>query len=431
MINYFKKINILNDINYKFLLLFSVCQFTIVFNNFEIISYIFYYIIPFCFIVYYYKDSILLMKKLFKNKIFIFFFMTLIIWYLFCLIFPTIHATFDFTAFFNEPVNFIKQMIMQYFLLLVYCKYVNQTPSLENYLKYYILSCVLYVLGTITMLLFPPIKEFFLTNIKESEHAKIVALQPDYITRYGWSGFSNFEHSIKCSLSVALCGWFIIKDNKNIDISFFLPLIICFIGNMFYARIGMIISILIIAIIIFKVYQVKRNIAKLLLIIIIWLILLLLLLGFLNPIIGNWVKWMFINIINMFNGTGLLSGSLGIIFNNMIFMPKIKTLLIGDGLYTSATGSYYMNTDVGFMRSTLFGGIPYTLIRYSTFFSLLYIIYKEKKDNSINLLIVFFIIIFIFGEIKGEIIVPLLVLLTSVYLIMILEKDNIFMKREK
>lgn len=42
---------------------------------------------------------------------------------------------------------------------------------------------------------------------------------------------------------------------------------------------------------------------------------------------------------------------------DMYFAVPIKTLLIGDGMYTAAEGRYYMNTDVGYMRVVLYMGV--------------------------------------------------------------------------
>lgn len=54
-----------------------------------------------------------------------------------------------------------------------------------------------------------------------------------------------------------------------------------------------------------------------------------------------------------------------------------KTMIIGDGLFMDSSGDhYYMRTDVGFVRNTLFGGI---------FFTLLIVVYHSYLSSGIFL----------------------------------------------
>ena len=49
-------------------------------------------------------------------------------------------------------------------------------------------------------------------------------------------------------------------------------------------------------------------------------------------------------------------------FTQMYFKIPLDTFLIGDGMYTTALGGYYMGTDVGYMRTILYAGLPLFLL---------------------------------------------------------------------
>lgn len=68
---------------------------------------------------------------------------------------------------------------------------------------------------------------------------------------------------------------------------------------------------------------------------------------------------------------------------SMYFMPGELTLLFGDGQYSNGN-LYYMNTDAGYMRNILFGGIPILLLTIST----VLILATISKNLFFSLLIV-------------------------------------------
>lgn len=75
-------------------------------------------------------------------------------------------------------------------------------------------------------------------------------------------------------------------------------------------------------------------------------------------------EWAFEIFINIFSGEGVRSDSTDVLLNMYIFPQEISTWLIGDGKITTSDGSYYMHTDVGYLRMIFFFGLPMTIIYY-------------------------------------------------------------------
>ncbi len=418
-----EKLKFCVNINWLFLIIFTFYQFTVIFDHFEIIGYMVYYVIPVLVICINYKYCIKILHIFFKKenrKIVVCTFL----FFLISAVWPIILKTYDFSALKNEPFDLIKAMIIQLFLIIVYFKYFKGDINLEEYVHYYVLACAIYVIGTILMLVFPDLKMFFYEYVKEGPHAKQVALQSDYITRYGWSGFSNFEHTMKCSIAVGFLGYFVTKKKYSKKIVYYFLFLLCLLGNMFYGRIGIVASSFILLIVLFYLVKEDKRHAIYLSIGIVAFAICIGIIYLLNDNVKVWLNWIFINFINMFNGGDLLSGSLGVVVNDMIFVPSTKTIFWGDGLYTTLSGGYYMNTDVGFMRTILFGGIPYTLVRYGLFYYIIRIINKKIEKPRVFSLIMTSVLII--GEIKGEILITFLAILVPMaILLMSTELDEI------
>ncbi|MDC5608060.1 hypothetical protein OIN69_17215, partial [Acinetobacter baumannii] len=70
---------------------------------------------------------------------------------------------------------------------------------------------------------------------------------------------------------------------------------------------------------------------------------------------------------------------------SMFYFPSEFTLLWGDGKYEAPNGAYYGNTDVGYMRNILFGGVGFLLLLLANFFS----IFSNVKFNFLILGVIF------------------------------------------
>ncbi|OOF42516.1 hypothetical protein BKK49_02355 [Rodentibacter rarus] len=80
-----------------------------------------------------------------------------------------------------------------------------------------------------------------------------------------------------------------------------------------------------------------------------------------NPYVGHALE----PVINLLHGAGFVSSSTDTLVKNHLFIPTLKQFISGDGLYMTGqleTGRYYGNTDSGFLRQILYGGIGYMLV---------------------------------------------------------------------
>lgn len=95
----------------------------------------------------------------------------------------------------------------------------------------------------------------------------------------------------------------------------------------------------------------------------------------------------------------------------MYFMPPVKTLLIGDGLYVNPYDNtrYYMDTDAGYMRHVLFYGIVGCVLTAILYLLIFYQMFKFSGGISnlisIRLFVVFLCIYFFMSQIKGDLFV--------------------------
>src|SRR5699024_2214086 len=133
-----------------------------------------------------------------------------------------------------------------------------------------------------------------------------------------------------------------------------------------------------------------------------------------NETVAGWYNWVLEPVINLFETGELQTRSTNILWN-MWFIPDIKTILVGDGYYTSPLNSgYYMGTDVGFLRPILFYGFLFTALYYLIPIIIGLNIDSDHNRSSKLLIFMFFISIFIF-EVKGEVIIMFLPILSMIF----------------
>ena len=123
-----------------------------------------------------------------------------------------------------------------------------------------------------------------------------------------------------------------------------------------------------------------------------------------NEAVQAWFQWAFDLFVTFIKTGKMETGSTNVLFERMLFIPEIKTMLIGDGPYSTADG-YYMSTDAGIMRPVLFGGILFAVLRYLSVYAVLFIncLKEGIKREEKNLYFLLLLICIVF-EVKREII---------------------------
>jgi hypothetical protein len=321
-------------------------------------------------------------------------------------IFPILHATFDF-SYVSVVTSIPRQCILQLFLLLLVDKHIKNGSLLDNYFEVSIRSGVIYVLISIIMFLVPNIKTFWSAMIYQPSHNIYLSEISYYQTRWGLAGFSGFDCTLCCSIFIVMVFYLICKnivECKKIKKKYYLQIIILLLGNVFYGRTGLIISMIVIIIsTLFIGFKLKKLSSLTLLFIILCMAFgIMLRLKDRSEFVNTFYVWAFTPIRNLFT-----TGEIGTqSYNDLVsmhFMPNIKTLLIGDGYYTEKdTGLYYMHTDVGYLRPTLFYGVFNLIIGYICSFAPLLSFEKTGFNKSVTNLIAFlYISIVLICEYKG------------------------------
>lgn len=350
-----------NLVNKKYLIMFTFIQFPLRFDNYVYLTYFFIYLLPLLYLIYHIEWSIDFIKRVSRTYtcLCILLFVGLLIE---SFVWPIILRTFEFSFVTEYWRRFFLLLIKNVFLLSFYELNIGkQQSSMNDYIKYYLYSVVLYIAFTVFTIIFKDLREILMNCLYLTEKNRVDLQYVSYFTRFGWSGWSGFDETMLCTIGIALSCIMILKhENRTREQLRYLFLTgIMLIGNMFYGRTGLTISLL--CLILTSVIAFFRGQLKF--VFLLFLLILLAMGGLLFlkeyiPAINNWYDWAFSAFVNLLEYGKFRdnTGSVGYLFEKMYWIPKADTFLLGDGYYTYA-GKYYMETDSGIMRLMLYFGI--------------------------------------------------------------------------
>ena len=394
----------MKKIKWWYLLLTAFFYYPILLNQ-KIVTYAVVYLVPLAFFILHYQWTLESIHRIMMSKL------RYAVWAWgivtsASIIVPILMKTNDFSYFTNAPIDIVKFSYRSLFLLGVYEIYVDKEKDVKMFMRYFIYSCCLYILGTVIFLIFPQVKEFWIGIISIPELDMTHIRKSYYATRFGWSGFSGFSCTLWCCMCVIFTIYLIMDsyEKKQNIYKEIIALVWLLVGNMFYGRTGLVLSIICICIML--VYFLRRKPAY-----IVWVIMLasigiisLLILKEQSDKVRNWYNWCF-SVINNFVSSGRIgTDSTDILFGRMLFIPKIETIILGDGKFTRPDGLYYMQTDSGIMRPMLFYGVFFMLIGFYILWNLIINLRKSnQKKRNIKLQIMMFNLFLVWAlfEIKG------------------------------
>lgn len=271
----------------------------------------------------------------------------------------------------------------------------------DVYLESLAYAGVTYVTFTLLFIMAPSFKQLWLTRIVKTVERDYFAYQ----FRYSLNGFAAFASSTISSFIVIVSSYLLVKNAKQKDWKkYFFLYLINIIGCFFYGRICIFAVILSIIYIIGKLgkkYQIFKIIFSALIIVTL-LVTLVNYLSAINESFQYWRDWSFAIIDQLFAGDGITDYSVTHMKTDMFFIPEIKTLLIGDGRYTLESGSYYMHTDVGFLRGVLFFGILGCFVNYLMVFYVAHKTCRKTSDKNLITMVLFVCLMVVILELKGE-----------------------------
>lgn len=313
---------------------------------------------------------------------------------------PWIYGTGDYSYFSKLISGVLDILCWMAFFIHVLKKSVFTT--FENELAKRLGTIVgLYILFTFACIISPSLKSIWQNVVSFTDKEIMMLAYSKYSGRIGWNGFAGFNSTLSCSILVLI-------GILNIDSEFRLsneirfknvvPVLIGMVGNFLYGRTGLLVSIAMILLYCF-IMSVRYGKIKLFLYIFFGVIIAFAAISILKNHIAAFdsiYRWAFEPILNYLNGDGFESTSMTAL-GAMYVLPNSKTFFVGDGLYTNtATGFYYMNTDVGFLRLLYFWGIiPTILLYYCSLSGFCHTLYKKG-------LFLLPIVLLIGFEMKGE-----------------------------
>ncbi|THA08660.1 hypothetical protein [Rodentibacter pneumotropicus] len=101
-------------------------------------------------------------------------------------------------------------------------------------------------------------------------------------------------------------------------------------------------------------------------------------------------------VINLLHGAGFVSSSTDTLVKDHLFMPTLKQFISGDGMYMTGqldVGRYYGNTDSGFLRQILYGGVVYALVCFFVTFYFVRKVALNWFDGSWKFILSAFVIL--------------------------------------
>ena len=327
---------------------------------------------------------------------------------------PSLHGTYDF-SYINVILAIFRKALILAFLFILTGKKHGREALIEHFMYYYALASVLYILSTMIFALSPSLRSMWQSLLHMNAFTQNLLTSFGYANRFGWAGFAGFRNTIDCTVSLIFLIYLFASKESKLRIKTF-PFVIlalmCFLGNMFYGRSGVIASVicLIVGLVLYK-----KITPKIILGILVVGFVGLLSINFLKariPALNDWYIWLTTPFYNLVTTGSFNNYSADRLLNDMIFMPEGHTLLFGDGRYVDpVTGSYYMRTDSGFMRQILFWGAGITGIMYAFW---LYSLSTIKRDFPIKIMLLIMCVLF---EIKGEVYFEMLPLFLIIALI--------------
>lgn len=310
----------------------------------------------------------------------------------------------DFTYFLSYASLFRQLLLM---LLPFSVVYFNQRRhgsfEFETYVFLFVRAVSVYVFFSLVLLI-PQFREFWNGVIYITDRNSELVDSVLYYARYGLQGFSGFRHAFLSAISVLFCSLiYVINKKSGRDCCYLVKyFVLSLMGCFIYGRIG-IASILFASPFLSLFMAIElRKLSLLFIFVTVVLVISFLIYIYIDDIVqfSPAFSWILEPIVNLAHNGDLTTKSTQEL-ESMYFMPNDKTIFIGDGRYTNLDGSYYMHTDVGFMRPLLYHGVFPLVFYYLVGFLPLLNIYLKTRVPLLYLLSI--VIIVAAFESKGEI----------------------------
>ena len=240
----------------------------------------------------------------------------------FCFIIPMLHGSNDY-SYLSVVFAVCRRIIIITFLFLLVSHRHKKEQIIEFFMLYYVLATSLYVMGTIGFTMIPSLKGTWQEVLNVSGTTLDVLNTYGYTNRFGWAGFAGFRNTIDCTLSIVFLTYLYSEKGKELNIRTTLFIFIsalCFLGNMFYGRIGMVASAIciVLGLLLYRKIDIRTVVAGVSIVLV--GVYFLSILRTQMIVVDDWLTWATKPFYNLFTTGSFNNYSANRLLNEMIFM---------------------------------------------------------------------------------------------------------------
>ena len=216
-----KSITLLSSVSGWYLALSTLFYYSAVYDGLELVGYICFYGAPLVYILVHYQDALSLLRLCFRNRL-KYYLVAVLLMALFSIILPFVSGTNDYSYFTIRILQIAKESIKLLFLVMLFIRYISPQGDIKLFMRYFVYSTCIYILGTMIIICIPSLRELLLTLNKADANVIRLAHKATYVTRFGWCGFSGFTYTLKCSLAVMMMCFFMYEERFKLRAVVFL-----------------------------------------------------------------------------------------------------------------------------------------------------------------------------------------------------------------
>lgn len=400
-------------INNRLLAIFSLYIFPFAFKGGELLNYLFLYGIATIYVLL----NLHLIIPLFKTKYFVYFSTLFTFFFLYNSAVIMTSLEIDL-SYFSILIAIMRNGIKFLFLACLVIRFhSDEKDKISLFIKYVIASTVFYVFVSIIFAVFPNIKSIWFNIISINQRSTQLLTETfGYQLRLGWDGFAGFRSTLQCTIAIAMLQ-ILQSKNRITNRFYFLSLIFLLLGNLFYGRIGIIISLLILLV---SFFLNSRDFFKYIKYFT-FSALAILSIGYLLVVyfnLGDWLTWMSTPFVNFFKTGDANNHSINTLRSNYAsFNPSLSSLILGEGVFSMISDDKY--SDVGWIRLIYQCGMIGLMTAYTQ------VILTSYMYKSYSRTLIFFMLTILFSfEFKGDIYYELIPLNLAIGLLSTVSKNK-------
>ncbi len=334
---------------------------------------------------------------------------------------PFLHGTMDFTYLRSFRTIAGKLLACAAVIVILHG---NGKNLFDDFCNAYLAAETFYVIMTAVIILFPPYRQWIKANIfmravpGSYEAAHIISLMelPSSFTRIGFDGFAIYGTGLKVSAAFALSMYMLYKN--RFQKGYIFTTAVLFAGGIFYTRTGVLANICLVFIFIFSYHSRKNLVFYIKMIGAAMVFLTAGIVLFAEKLPQESVKWVFAMFLDEQTKQMYSFGGKESFFSTHIFIPRMDTLLAGNGYFQKFEGILYGHTDSGLMIKIIYHGLPVLVFLY---ICIAYMVFSIRKYGGKNEKLLSFSLLLVLAvfEVKGEAvmnILPFYIVLSFLYL---------------